>query len=133
MKGHGTALHKGGHTPSLLYHKLAGMIFRHPHTPQVDDTVFGKNGNHISASFRRPPRSGPPKASKAGSLVSSFHISKASVQGKDIWGKFRRRHGSRVVLLDGRSPSDVHSQIDNEVGKFHKATEVEVQSYHSDS
>ena len=119
--------------PSLLYHKLAGMIFRHPHTRQVDDTVFGRNGNHISASFRRPPRSGPPKASKAGSLASSFHISKASVQGKDIWGKFRRRYGSRVVLLDGRSPSAVHSQIDNEVGRFHKATEVEVQSCHSDS
>lgn len=133
MKGHGTALHKGGHMPSLLYRKLADTFLQHLHTPQVDGTVFGKSGNHISVSFRRPPHIGPPKASKAGSSASSFHISKVSVREKDIWGKFRRRHGSCVVPLDDHSPSDAHSQIGREVGKFHKATEVEVQSCHSDS
>lgn len=133
MKEHGTALHMGGHMPSLLYHKLADTIFRHPHTPQVDGTVFGKSGNHISFSFRRPPRSGPLKASKAGSSASSYHISKVSVRGKDIWGSFRRRRGSCGVLLDGHNLSDVHNQIDREARGSRKATEVEVQSCHSDS
>ena len=130
---HGTVLHRDGHMPSSLYHKLGNTIFRHLHTPQVDGIVSGKSGNHISVFFRRPPHTEPPKASKAGSSVSSFHISKASVRGKDIWGKLRRHHGSCVELLDGHNPSDVHSRIDREVGKFHKATEVEAQSYHSDS
>lgn len=133
MKEHDTALRTGGHMPFLLYRKLADTIFRHPHTPQVDDTVFGKSENRISISFRRPPHSGPPKASKAGSSASSFHISKVSVQGRDIWGRFRHCHGNCVVLLDGHNASDVHSQIDREVGKFHKAAEAEVQSCHSDS
>lgn len=126
MKGHGTALRKGDHMPSLLYRKLADTVFRRLHTPQVDGTVFGKNVNRISISFRRPRHSGPPKASKAGFSASSFHISKVSVRGKDIWGRCRRRHGSCVVLLDGHIPLDVRSQIDMEVGKSHKATEVEV-------
>lgn len=84
MKGHGTALHKGGHMLSLLYHKFVDTNSQHPHTPQVDGTVFGKSGSHISISFRRSPRSGPPKANKAGFLASSCYISKASVRGKDI-------------------------------------------------
>ncbi len=133
MRGHGTALHTGARMPSLLYRKLADTMFQHPRTPQVDDTVFDKSGNHISIFFRRHPHSGPRKASKAGSSASSFHISKVSVQGKDIWGTFRRRHGSCVELLDGRNLSDVHSQIDMEVGKFHKVMGVEVQSCHSHS
>ena len=119
--------------PSLLYRKLAGTIFRHLHTPQVDGTVSGRNGNRISAFFRRPLHNGLPKASTAGSLVSSFHTSKVFVREKDIWGRLRHRHGSCVVLLDDRKPLAVHSQIDMEVGKFHKATEVEVQSCRSDS
>ena len=133
MKGHGIAPHKGGHMPSLLYRKLADTTFRHPHTPQVDGTVSGTSGNHILAFFRKPPHSGLPKASKAGFSASSFHTSKVSVREKDIWGRFRRRHGSCVVLLDDHNPSDVHSQIDMEVGMFHTAVEVEVQSCHSDS
>lgn len=133
MKGHGTALHKGVHKPSLLYRKLADTIFQHPHTPQIDGTVFGRSGNRISISFRRSPRSGLRKASRVGSLASSFHISKASEQGKDIWGTFRRRHGSCAVPLGDRKPSDVHNQNDRKVEKFHKATEGEVQSCHSDS
>ncbi len=131
MKGHGTALRKDGRMLSLLYRKLADMTFRHPHTHQVDGTVFGKSGNHISIFFRRPPHSGPRKASKADSSASFFHISKVSERGRDIWGRSRHRHGSCVVLLDGHNPSDVHSQIDRQVGRFRKATEAEAQSCHS--
>ena len=133
MMGHGIALHRGDHKPSLLFRKLADKILRCPHTPQVDGTVFGKNENHTLIFFRKPPHSGPPKASKAGFSAFSFHINKVSVRGKDIWDNFRRRHGSCAVLLDGHIPSDVRNQNDMEVGKFHKVTEVEVQSCHSDS
>ena len=133
MKVHGTALHKDGHMPSSLYHKFADISYQHLHTPQVDGTVCGKSGNHISIFFRRPLHSGPPKASTVDFSASSFRISKVSVQGRDISGRFHRRHDSCAVLLDGRNPLDVHSQTDREVGMFHKATAVEVQSYHNDS
>ena len=119
--------------PSWLYRKLADMIVRHLHTPLVDGRVSGKSGNHISAFFHKPPHNGPPRASKAGFSVFSFHTSKVSVREKDIWGRLRHRHGSCVVLLDDRKPLAVHSQIDTEVTKFHKVTEVGVQSCRSDS
>ena len=119
--------------PSLLYRKLADTIFRHLHNPRVDGTVFGKSGNHISAFFRRPPHNGLPKASKADFSGSSFHTSKVSAREKDIWDRFRHRRGSCVERLDDRKPSAVHSQIDMEVGKFHKAMEVEVQFCRSGS
>lgn len=133
MKGHGTALHKDGRMPSSLYRKLADTTFRHPHTRQIDDTVSGINGTRISAFSRRPPHSGLPKASKAGFSVSSFRTSKVSVREKDIWGRIRHHHGNCVVLLGGHSLSDVHSRIDMEAVKSHKAMEVEVQSCRSDS
>ena len=119
--------------PSLLYRKLADILFQHPHTPQVDGTACDKSGNHISIFFRRPLHSGPPKASTVGFSASSFHISKVSVRGKDISGRFHRRHDSCVVLLDGHTLLDVHSQTDREAGMFHKATAVEVQSCHNGS
>lgn len=131
MKEHGIFLHKGEHMPSSLYRKLADTVSRRLHTPRVDGTVFCNSANHISDSFRRPPHSGPLKASKVGSSASSFHISKVSVLGKDIWGNSRRRHGSCVILLDDRNLSDVRSQIGREVGKFRKATAAEVQSFGS--
>lgn len=133
MKAHDTALHKGGHMPSLLYRKLVDMTSQHPHTLRVDGTVFGRSGNHISTSFRRLPHSGPRKASRVDSLASSFHINTAFGREKDIWGKFRRRHGSYVVLLDDHIPSVVHSQTGMEAGMFHRVREVEVQSCHSGS
>ena len=133
MKGHGIALRKGDHMFSFLYRKLADRISQHPHTPQVDGTVFDKSGNHISIFFRRPRHSELPKASKVGSSVSSFHISKLSARGKDTWGKLRRRHGSCAVLWDGHTPLGGRSQIRREVGMSHKARGAEVRSCHSDS
>lgn len=133
MKVHGTALHKDDRIPSSLYRKLADKLYLHPHTPQVDGTVCGKSGNRISIFFRRPPHSGPPKASTVDFSVSFSRISKASVRGKDIWGRFHRRRGSCGVLLDGHNPLDVHSQIDREAEMFRTAMEVEVQSCRNDS
>ena len=133
MKGHGIALRKGDRISSFLYRKLADRVSQHPHTPQVDDTVFDKSGNHISTFVRTPRHSELPKASKVGSSASSFHISKLSARGKDTWGNLRRRHGSCAVLLDDHTPLDDRSRIRRGVGKFHKAKGAEVRSCHSDS
>ena len=133
MKEHGIALRKGDHISSFPYRKPADMASQHPRIPQVDGTVFDKSGNHISTFFRRPRHSELPKASKVGSSASSFRISKLSAQGKDTWGKLRRRHGNCEVLWDGHIPLGDRSQIRREVGKSHKARGAEVRSCHSDS
>lgn len=133
VKVHGIALHMDGRMTFSLYRKLADILYLHPHTPQVDGTVCGKSGNHISIFFRRPPHSGPPKASTVDFSMSSSRISKVSVRGKGIWGTSHRRHGSCGVLLDGHNLLDVHNRTDKEAAMFHKATGVEVQSYHNDN
>ena len=133
MKEHGIALHKGDHISSFLYRKLADKVSQHPRTPQVDDTVFDKSGNHISIFFRRLRHSELPKASKVDSSASSCHINKLSARGKGIWGKLRRRHGSCAVLWDDHIPLGDRSQNCREVEKSHKARGAAVRSCHSDS